>query len=145
MDELSELIKSEHDSRVLKRAIVVKMTLQGYKHEQIMSILSVSSGFISKWKHNFVAEGVAGLTLKYRGSEGFLSVEEQGQIIEWLKAKDCWNLNELECYIAEEFDVIFASRTSYYELFDAAGISWKKSQVTHLQKDPEKVEAKKKR
>lgn len=146
MDKLNELIKSNCDPRVLKRALAVKMTLQGYTHAQIMEILGVSSGFISKWKQHFVEEGVAGLALKYRGSEGFLSAEEREQVIKWLQAKNSWNIQELESYISEEFNVVFASRTSYYDLLEAAGISWKKSQGTHPQKEKgfEKLEAKKK-
>ncbi len=144
MDKLNELIKSNCDPRVLKRALAVKMTLQGYTHAQIMEILGVSSGFISKWKQHFVEEGVAGLALKYRGSEGFLSAEEREQVIKWLQAKKSWNIQELESYISEKFNVVFASRTSYYDLLEAAGISWKKSQGTHphKEKNVQKLEAK---
>lgn len=143
MDELLELIKSNCDPRVLKRAIAVRMTLQGYTHAQIIEVLGVSSGFISKWKQHFVEEGVAGLALKYRGSTGFLSAQEREQVIQWLQQKNCWNVNELERYIAEQFDVVFASRTSYYDLLEAAGITWKKSQGTHPRKEVANVQTKK--
>jgi putative transposase len=142
MDELLELIKSNCDPRVLKRAIAVRMTLQGYTHAQIMEVLGVSSGFISKWKQHFVEEGVAGLALKYRGSAGFLSAQEREQLIQWLQQKNSWNINELERHIAEEFDVVFASRSSYYDLLEAAGISWKKSPGTHPRKEVENVQTK---
>jgi len=76
MDKLNELIKSNCDPRVLKRALAVKMTLQGYTHAQIMEILGVSSGFISKWKQHFVEEGVAGLAGLWTWGVGCLQKTE---------------------------------------------------------------------
>jgi putative transposase len=48
MKELNALIESNPDPRELKRAIAVRMNLRGYKHREIIKILQVSSGFISK-------------------------------------------------------------------------------------------------
>jgi len=141
MESLSEFIESNPDPRELKRALAVRMTLPGYIHQQIMEVLEVSSGFISKWKLAFLERGVEGLKLAYRGSQGYLSDSQREQVMEWLKSQNRWNLNELEFYIAETFDVVFASRTSYYELFHAAGINWKKTQGYHPKKDPQQVEA----
>ena len=45
MRSLDELIENSQDKREVQRAIAVKMLLCGYKHEQIMSVLGVSSGF----------------------------------------------------------------------------------------------------
>jgi len=119
------------------------LTLQGYTHREIMLILQVCSGFISKWKQEFIFKGVEGLKLGYQGSIGYLGPEEKQQVLTWLKEKNSWNLNELECYLAREFDVIFATRSSYYDLFHEAGISWKKSQKKNPGKDPEAVAEKK--
>ena len=63
----------------------------------------------------------------------------------WLKEKNSWNLNELEYYIASEFSVAFSAKSSYYDLFREAGISWKKSQKKNPSKDPEAVAKKKKK
>ncbi len=40
------------------------------------------------------------------------------------------------------YEVVFQSQQSYYNLFKAAGISWKKSQRSNPRKDPELVEKK---
>lgn len=144
MEELEKFIASNPDARELKRALAVHMTLRGYIHEEICKILQVSSGFISKWKQVFLVEGVAGLKLAYRGSTGYLTPEEKEKVIKWLQSKSSWSLNELECYLIEEFDVIFAAKSSYYDLFHEAGIHWKKSQIINPRKDPEKVAQKKK-
>lgn len=73
MRSLDEFIENSQDKREVQRAIAVKMLLCGYKHEQIMPLLGVSSGFISKWKKAFFQNGVEGLKLAHRGSVGLLS------------------------------------------------------------------------
>jgi putative transposase len=145
MEELNTFIESLADPRELKRAVAVKMTLEGYKHQEIIKILQVSSGFISKWKQEFILKGIEGLKLKYQGSKGYLSQSEKQQVLRWLEKKNEWNLNELEYYLAVEFDVTFAAKSSYYDLFHVAGISWKKSQKRNPGRDLELVAEKKKR
>jgi len=128
VEELNAFIESNPDPRELKRALAVRMTLRNYPHREIMLILQVCSGLISKWKQEFIFNGVEGLKLAYQGSRGYLNPEKKQQVLAWLKEKNSWNLKELEFYIASEFDVTFAKRSSYYDLFHEAGISWKKSQ-----------------
>ncbi len=145
MEELDTFIESNPDPRELKRAIAVRMTLRGHPHREIMKILQVCSGFISKWKQAFIINGIEGIKLSYQGSKAYLTLLEKEQVIGWLKDKNSWNLNELEYYIAEQFNVTFAAKSSYYDLFHEAGISWKKSQKKNPGKDPEAVAGKKKR
>ncbi|MGL5082836.1 MAG: helix-turn-helix domain-containing protein [Microcoleaceae cyanobacterium] len=143
MEELAAFIVSNPDPRELKRALAVSMTLQGYTHEEIMAILQVCSGFISKWKQAFMLRGVEGLKLAYQGTKGYLTAEQKQRVRSWLKHKNYWNLNELERYIMEQFDVMFAAKSSYYDLFQEAGISWKKSQKQNPCQDLELVDEKK--
>ncbi len=142
MEELNTFIESNPDPRELKRALAVKMTLQGYRHQEIITVLQVSSGFISKWKQEFVISGIQGLKLKHQGSRGYLSQLEKKQVLKWLENKNEWNLNELEYHIAVDFGVTFAAKSSYYDLFHAAGISWKKSQKRNPRKDESAVKKK---
>ncbi|MDS3860348.1 IS630 family transposase [Thermosynechococcaceae cyanobacterium BACA0444] len=143
MDELNQFIDTCLDSREMKRALAVKMTLQGCTHSEIMALLQVSSGFITKWKQAFLLSGVNALKLGYKGKTGYLSDFEKQQVIQWLKQQNHWNLEELEAYILETFDVVYAAKSSYYNLLHEAGLSWQKAQVTHPPKDPEKVALKK--
>ncbi|MEL7039856.1 MAG: winged helix-turn-helix domain-containing protein [Cyanobacteria bacterium J06592_8] len=145
MDELATFIASNPDPRELKRALAVSMTLKGHTHKNIMKVLQVSSGFISKWKQAFIMKGIAGLKLGYQGSKSYLKLEQKQQVLDWLKRKNYWNLNELECYIAQEFNVVFEGRTSYYNLFHEAGLSWKKSQKENPSKDLKLVAQKKRK
>ena len=48
-----------------------------------------------------------------------MSQLEKEQVLKWLENKNEWNLNELEYYVAVEFGVTFAAKSSYYDLFHA--------------------------
>lgn len=142
MEELTEFIQSNPDPRELKRALAVQMVLQEYSYFAIRDVLQVSVGFISKWKQVFEEQGVAGLMLAHQGSVGYLDGKQRQAVLGWLKQKNYWNLSELQQHIAEEYEVVFASKQSYYQLFAEAGISWKKTQKRNPKADPELVEKK---
>jgi putative transposase len=42
-------------------------------------------------------------------------------------------------YVKQEFDVIYKSKQSYYELFARTNISWKKTQKVNLKSDEKLV------
>lgn len=142
LNPLNELLQSNPDPRELKRAVAVKMFLQGYKHREIQGIIGVSSGFISKWTHRYQQMGVSALRLAYSGSVGYLEPEKRQAVITWLKTKNYWNLAELQHYIEDEYGVVFDSKQSYYTLFEQAGISWKKTQKHNPKEDPALVQKK---
>ena len=139
MDELSQFIQGNPDPRELKRALAVQMVLQDYRHRKIQTVLQVSSGFISKWTQAFKQRGVEGLQLQHKGSTGYLDDGERLEVVQWLKQKNYWNLQELQAYLENRYEVVFRSLQSYYELFQVAGISWKKTQKRNPKKDPELV------
>ncbi len=145
IQSLDNFIKYSQDKLEITRATAVKMLLCGYKHKEIMPILGVSSGFISKWKKAFFQNGVEGLKLAYKGSKGFLDIQQHTEIVEWLRSKERWTLDELEYQLASKYEVAFESKQSYYELFDEAGISWKKTQSNNPKYDSELVASKKKK
>ena len=128
MEELMEFIQSNPDPRELKRALAVKMVMQNYSVSTIGNILGVSLGFVSKWKYVFAEQGTAGLELKYKGSKSYLNQTQIQTVINWLKQKNYWHLEELKEYIEDNYHVVFESNQSYYDLFKQANISWKKTQ-----------------
>jgi transposase len=142
MEELVELIQGNPDPRELKRALAVKMVVEGYLYRQIEEVLQVSDSFVSKWWQVFVTEGVKGLKMAYKGSNSYLNPVQRQAVLEWLQQKNYWNLEELQQYLESTYSVNFKSRQSYYELFSSAGISWKKTQKSNPKKDPELVEKK---
>lgn len=144
MEELLNFIDTARDARELKRALAVKLTFEGYVHAEIIKILNVTSGFISKWKQAFEADGVDGILLGYQGSTGYLYKEQRMEVIEWLQRKDHWLLEELSTHLSQKYDVEFKSRQSYYDLFTQAGLSWKKTQKRNPKYNAEEVAAQKK-
>lgn len=142
MNELTEFIQSNPDPRELKRALAVQMALHQYTCYEIRDVLQVSVGFISKWKQAFEQNGIKGLRLRHQGSTAYLSREQRQTVIAWLKQKNQWNLGELVQHIEDTYDVVFASKQSYYCLFAEAGISWKKTQKRNPKADPALVEKK---
>jgi len=139
---LQEFIQSNPDPRELKRAIAVNMSQQGMPHGRIQEVLGVSSGFISKWTQAYAQQGVFGLKLGHKGSQGYLSEQQRQSIIDGLKEQEYWNLSELQDQLWQQYGVRFKSRQSYYDLFHAAGLSWKKSQKRNPKKDPDLVQKK---
>jgi putative transposase len=73
LSALDDFIQTNLDTRELKRTLAVKMTLSKYSHTQIETLLGVTSGFISKWKHRYLAEDIEAPRLAYRRSTSFLS------------------------------------------------------------------------
>jgi putative transposase len=138
-DDLTELIASNPDPRELKRAVAVQMYLSGLKHREIQRILAVSSGFISKWTQQYELDGVASLKLNYRGSAGYLTTAQRTEVITWIQTQAYWHLPELQGHLEDEYEVVFKSKQSYYDLLTEAGLSWKKSQKRNPKTDPELV------
>ncbi|MEG4288026.1 IS630 family transposase [Microcoleus sp. C2C3] len=132
-------IKSDIDARELKRAIAVRMALSGNIYHEISKVLGVSNFFIGYSKKQFKTKGIAGIKLEHKGSKGYLTARQNTEVIEWLKNKQSRNLDELVTYLEREFGVIYKSKQSYYELFERAKISWKKTQKTNPKFDKELV------
>ena len=125
--ELELFIKSVMDSRELKRALSLKMSLEGKTCEEISRILCVKQSFIYYWRNIFKIKGIEGIRIGYKGSTGYLTNDQKNELIGWLKAKIYWNMDELIDYISQHYGVIYKSKQSYYYLFSLASISGQKS------------------
>ena len=142
---LQEFIALRPDAREVRKALAVKLVYQGYLYEEIQTILDVSLGSIAGWKKAYELQGIDGLRLNHQGRKSYLSSEQKDEVLSWLQTKNCWELGELEYKLAFEHDVVYESKQSYYDLFDAAGISWKKTTSLNPKADPNAVAEKKKR
>ena len=143
IDELKAFIRKQRDGRQVKKALAVKLLYQGHRFESVVSIMDVSWGAIHEWKQLYEADGLVGFQPNHKGSKGYLSVSQKAAVLAWLKTKDIWTLGELAYHLASEYDVTYASKQSYYDLFEAAGISWKKTSKVNPKGDAEAVSAKK--
>lgn len=143
IEELQKFIDTTKHSREYKRAMAVKMQIEGKSYKEIQKLLSCSQSFISKWKREFIEKGVEGLNLKHKGSKSYLSPEEEKEIIDWIGEQKWITRESLELYISIKYSQVFASRQSYYELLKKGGMSWKKSQKNNPKRNEELVQSKK--
>ena len=143
--DLATFLAEKRDSREYRRALAVKLALQGYAYEVISNMLDVTPGFVSQSKKAYETHGTAGLTLKYKGSQPYLSAEQRQAVIDWLKAQQEWSVERLSAHIETTYGVVFQSRQSYYQLLADADITYKQAQRTNPKRDEERIAAKKKR
>jgi len=139
---LNNLIDTTPEPQEVKRGLAVKLRKMGQSINEVAEVLNVSPGYVVKWNGVYKKEGVRGLRLQYKGTAGYLNGSQKDELIAWLKKKAYWNLSELQEHLQQSYNVIYKSKQSYYDLFKAAGISWKKSQSRNPKKNPEEVAAK---
>lgn len=121
MTELQEFIAVCRDAREARKALAVKLVYQGYLYEEIQTILDVALGSITGWKKTYEQQGIEGLRLNHKGRKSYLSSEQRLEVLSWLQTQERWELGELEYQLAFEYDVIYESKQSYDDLFEAAG------------------------
>lgn len=139
---LGDFVDSNPEAREIKRALAVKMAVQGQPYKNISKLLGVSSFFITHWKKAFKTQGIAGIKLHYKGSKGQLTSEQIATTIQWLTSQQYWHLDELVNYLDNQYGVIYKSKQSYYDLFSLANISWKRSEKCNPKFDQELVKKK---
>ena len=100
-------------------------------------------GSITGWKQAYELKGIDGLRLNHKGRKSYLSSEQREDVLSWLQTKTCWELGELEYKLAFEYEIVYESKQSYYNLFNAAGIHWKKTTKLNPKADPNAVAEKK--
>lgn len=143
METLEQFIQNNPNPRELKRALAVQMSQRGHTYREIRDVLQVSIGFVTTCCQRYQAQGVEGLKLNYRGTQGYLKADQKQKLMSWLAQKDAWLLEEVVRHIEDAYGVVYQSPQSYYTLLKQAGFSWKKSQSTHPDKDETQVEEKK--
>lgn len=139
---LKDFIKSHPDEKEMGRALAVKLAIEGYKYRQISKILEVSVGFITKWNQAFKSGGLTALKSSYQGGKGYLTQIERQAVIDWLIEQKAWDISDLEIHLIEQYDVVFQSRQSYYQILKEARITWQKGEQTNPRQDPEAISKK---
>jgi putative transposase len=139
MHDVDTFIQTTKDSRELKRALAVKMTLAKRPWAEVMGDLRVSHAFISKWRSRYKQTGVEGLRLGYRGSTGYVSAVRKTQVLMWIQGQEQWSVTALRLYLLQRYGVRYKSRQSYYALLAEARITRKKAQKRNPKVDPEVV------
>lgn len=143
IEDLQTFISTHPDAREMRKALAIKLVYQAYSYIEVAKILDVSIGSISSWKQSYEQNGIEGLRLQHKGRISYLSTQQREEVLSWLQTKDCWNISELESHLAEKYEVVYESKQSYYDLMEAAGMSWKKTGKVNPKADLEAVAQKK--
>ena len=141
MQDLDEIINGATDVREVKRALSVKMERSGVTPAQICQVLNVSVQYVSKWKGQYEAEGATALRLGYRGSESYLSLEQREEIVQWIGAQETLTVEAVRDYVEERYGVVYQSKQSYYDLLEAGGLSYHRSEKVNPKRDEAQVRA----
>lgn len=78
----------------------------------------------------------------YKGGKGDLTPIERQAIIQWLIEQKAGDISDLEIHLIEQYDVVFQSRQSYYQLLKEARITWQKGEQINPRQDPEAISKK---
>lgn len=143
--DLLAFLAEQRDSREYRRGLAVKLSFEGWTYETISSILGCTSGFVSQQKQAYLSQGVDGLRLKYSGSQPLLTQEQRDAVITWIGQQKQWSPSLLRQHIEQNYQVVYASDQSYYDLLHEAKVTYKKAQAYNPKRDDDKVAAKKKR
>ena len=139
METLDDLINDATDSRETKRALAVKMLRTGLSPQSIAHLLNVSEQYVSKWKIRYEKDGVLGLRLAYQGKKSYLSAEQRSELVDWIKTHETMTIEALRDYIASQYEVVYESKQSYYELLAEGGMSYHRTTAINPKYDEAKV------
>lgn len=139
MDELAKLIEETTDVRELKRALSVKLGEEGMATEAIGVVLQVTPRAVRKWRKRYEQEGVEGLHVRYRGSESYLSVEQRQEIEDWLGGQETLTVEEVRDELEARYGVVYQSKQSYYDLLDASGLSYHRTEKGNPKRNEARV------
>jgi putative transposase len=141
MDSLDEIINESKDAREVKRALSVKMVGSGIAPATISQMLNVSLQYVSKWKTIYEGAGAAALVLGYQGRQSYLGQAEREAVITWIKSHITLSLEALRDHLEGQYGVVYQSKQSYYDLLEAGGMSYHKSEKANPQRDAGQVQA----
>ncbi len=139
METLDDLINDATDPRETKRALTVKMLETGLTPQSIANLLNVSEQYVSKWKIQYEKEGASGLRLAYQGKKPYLGVDQRLQVVEWIKTHETLTIEALRDYLESQYQVIYESKQSYYELLSEGGMSYHRTTASNPKYDEAKV------
>jgi putative transposase len=139
MNNLAQMIEETTDVRELKRALGVKLGEGGMVTEAIGEVLQVTPRSVRKWRRRYEREGVEALRVRYRGSESYLRGEQRQEMEDWLGAQETVTLEEVRDEIEARYGIVYQSKQSYYDLLDASGLSYHRTEKSNPKRDEAQV------
>ena len=139
MDRLAQLIEETRDVRELKRALSVKLGEAGMATDVMSEVLQVTPRVVRKWRQRYEREGVAGLQVRYRGSESYLKGEQRQEVEDWLGARETLTWEEVRDEIEARDGIGYQSKQSDYDLLDASGLSYHQTEKSNPKRSEAQV------
>jgi transposase len=115
------------------------MSAQGVSPVQICQVLKVSLQYVSKGKGRDEAGGGAALRLGQRGSESYLGEAERQAIVQWIGAQETVSIEAVRDHVEEHYGVGYRSKQSYYDLLEAGGMSYHRSEKHNPKRDEAQI------
>ena len=140
MQDLEEMIAQCEEVREMKRALSVKMVLQGIATAQVCELLEVSPQYVSKWRVRYERADAQALRLNHRGTQGYLTAEQRQSIQAWIVGHKTLTPEGLRDHIQQQYGVLYRSKQSYYEMMHAARLSYHKSEKVNPKRDEAQVQ-----
>lgn len=142
MESIDDLITTTTDTRILKRALCIKMLHSGLLPRAISLLLNVSEQYVSKWKGLYESEGAGGLQLGYQGRSAYLKAEDRVAILAWIGEHPTISIEDVRDYVESQYGVTYQSKQSYYSLLDEAEMSYHRSELVNPKRDEAQIEHK---
>ena len=79
------------------------------------------------------------LRVRYRGSESYLSVEQRQELEDWLGEQETITLEEVRDEIEARYGIVYQSKQSYYDLLEASGLSYHRTEKSNPKRDEAQV------
>ena len=102
-------------------------------------MLNVSPLYVSKWKGPYEAEGAAALRLGHRGSDGDLQKEARHEILQWIEGQETVSVEAVRDDVEVRYGVVYQSKQSDYDLWEAGGMSYHRSEKGNPKRDEAQV------
>ena len=140
VQSLDEISNESKDPREVKRALSVRTVSSGIAAATISHMLNVSLQYVSKWKTIYEAEGSAALGIGYSGRQSYLTETDREAVLDWINGHDTLSIETLRDHLESRYGVVYQSKQSYYDLLEAGGMSYHKSEKANPKRDEEQVQ-----
>jgi putative transposase len=112
MEDLQTFLQTTHDAREVKRALAVQNTLAGRSRAEVVAELGYSVAFVEKWRWRYAREGVEGLRIGYKGSNGYLTPSQKNELRGWIHGQSTWDVQMLQRQVEITYGIRYQSRKS---------------------------------
>lgn len=79
------------------------------------------------------------MRLAYQGKTSYLSSEQYLQVVAWIESHETLTLEAVRDYIESQYQVVYDSKQSYYDLLAAGGMSYHATTATNPKYDEGQV------